>query len=129
MKPVHTFMLMVQCPLCRYTFMRHGDACCWRCAPPEGPPTREELATARRIREAVDVEVGSAGSLAGLGFAPLGTTLPVFETPHRPDTEDSDSTSRVTFWSVACAIGVVCELWYLAHLLVQAAHRNGWLVR
>ena len=84
MKSVHTYVEMVQCPVCRYTFMQLGDECCWRCAPESAAPTPADLTRAREFRQSAEVADGSLGSLAGLGFAPLGPSPVVFGAPTKP---------------------------------------------
>lgn len=123
-------MSMVQCPVCRYTFMQKGDACCWRCSPAQVPPTRDELSIARRIREGEDLEVGSAGSLAGLGFAPLARPLRVFEAPaDRLNSAKSVWVHHIPYWDIVRTLAVVGWLCYVAYLVAKAAYRNAWHIR
>ncbi|HEY3412390.1 MAG TPA: hypothetical protein VGM51_04930 [Armatimonadota bacterium] len=97
MKPVHTYIELVQCPQCRDTFMALGDDCCWRCAPEGPPPTHAELAAARLNRVGAEIAEGSPGSLAGLGFAPLGSAPVVFGPPQplRVPTPPGDEPERL----------------------------------
>ena len=83
MKPVHTYIKLVQCSLCRHTFMPLGEECCWRCAPEGIAPTRAQLAAARLVRQGAEMADGSLGSLTGLGFAPLVPAPVVFGPPRR----------------------------------------------
>lgn len=116
MRAVHTYMNLVQCPRCRHTFMRLGDECCWRCAPVEPAPTGAQLAAARLVRQEAEAADGSLGSLAGLGFAPLGPPPVIFGaprvsdvpgsrllTPPRPRRIDALSAWMVVRWAVVVA--------------------------
>jgi hypothetical protein len=78
------------------------------------------------MREAADIEAGSPGSLLGLGFAPMGTPVRVFDAPkaHR-ETGRPLSRPRLPFSIITRALAVVGWLVYAAYLVFQSAWRHG----